>query len=47
MSNQRLVETRGRKRLQDVVSKLLHSLKEYFLTLKDPQRDERGKKRGG
>lgn len=46
MGNQTLVETRGRKRVQDVVSKLLHSLKEYFLTLKDPpQRDKRGRKR--
>ncbi len=45
MSNQTLVETRGRKKSEDVASKLLHSLRTYFSTIKDSPRDERGKKK--
>jgi hypothetical protein len=45
MDNQTLVETRGRKKAQNVASKLLHSLRAYFSTIKDPPRDKRGKKK--
>lgn len=45
MGNQILVETRGRKRVQAIASKLLHCLRVYFSTMKDPPRDERGKKK--
>jgi Transposase DDE domain len=45
MDKQTLVETRGRKRVEDIASKLLHSLRTCFSTLKDPSRDERGKKK--
>lgn len=45
MCNQTLVETRGRKRAQNVASKLLNSLRAFFSTIKDPPRDERGRKK--
>jgi hypothetical protein len=45
MDNQTLVETRGRRRIKDVATKLLHSLRTYFSTIEDSPRDERGKKK--
>ena len=45
MSNEKLVETRGRKKIKNVISKLLHLLRECFSTIKDRDRDERGRKK--
>lgn len=39
------VETRGRTRVKDIASKLLHSLREFFSTIAEPPKDERGKKK--